>query len=100
MEKDNKLKEVMNVVYANMKSLKDTFSKVNFLKTPIVSPQHISERNKWKRHKDIMKYQQDILKIQENMLEQQRSTSRMTLWILVLTICSILITIMLTLLRE
>ena len=53
----------------------------------------IQEDNVWKRHKQILDIQNSTLEIQAGILNEQKSTTKLTIWILVLTVVGILVTI-------
>ena len=59
----------------------------------IESPDVIKERNAWERHSELMEVQNAIITIQEEILKEQRSTSKMTFAILILTIIAILVSV-------
>ncbi|MCD6227185.1 hypothetical protein J7J90_01705 [Candidatus Micrarchaeota archaeon] len=56
-------------------------------------PDVIKEKNAWKRHSELMEVQNTIITIQEKILKEQRSTSKMTFAILILTIIAILVSV-------
>jgi hypothetical protein len=69
--------------------------KLKNIKSPIV----IQEQNNWERHAELIGIQDSILKIQGKILEEQKSTSKMTLIIIILTILSLISTILTLILK-
>lgn len=63
----------------------------------IESSEVILERNSWQRHEELMNIQDTVLKIQDGILSEQKSTSKMTHYILILTIISVVISVILLL---
>ena len=57
----------------------------------IESPDVIREKNNWERHSELMGVQDAVVKIQEQILKEQKSTSKMTLIILILTISAVIV---------
>lgn len=53
----------------------------------------VSEKNAWKRHEEILNVQSAVLEIQKEILKEQRSTTKLTLWIFGLTIMGIIISL-------
>ena len=53
----------------------------------------IYEQNAWERHKETMEIENAILNVQNYILEEQKSTSKLTFWILVLTIIIIMLSL-------
>jgi len=107
-DKKNKdeLKKTLKVMQDYSENIKKTFQNLKLLIPKIKIPEFhipdiskiesldvIKERNAWKRHSELMEVQNTIITIQEEILKEQRSTSKMTLAILILTIITILISI-------
>lgn len=59
----------------------------------IESPDVMKEKNNWERHSELMEVQDGFLRVQGEILKEQKSTSKMTLVILILTICAIFIAV-------
>ncbi|MCX6812783.1 MAG: hypothetical protein NTW79_04200 [Candidatus Berkelbacteria bacterium] len=89
---------------ANMASILPKFPKIDIPKFQIPEPQEwkfvpppnydlIHEQNEWKRHKEILDVQNAVIEIQTGILKEQKSTSKLTLFIFILTIIGILVTI-------
>ena len=57
------------------------------------SPDIIREENAWERHKEILDIQNSLLKIQSEVLEEQKSNTKLTQWVLRLTIFGIIIAV-------
>ena len=57
------------------------------------NPNIVREQNAWKRHKEILDIQNSQLKIQSEVLEEQKSNTKLTYWVLVLSIVGIIIAI-------
>lgn len=68
-----------------------TFEDREFVLPP--NPDVIREENAWERHKEILDIQNSLLKIQSEVLEEQKSNTKLTQWVLKLTIAGIAIAI-------
>lgn len=53
------------------------------------------DRDAWKRHKEILDIENSLLIIQKETLKEQKSTTKLTQWILFLTVIGIIITLIL-----
>lgn len=67
----------------------DVFSKIEKMESPMVK----IEENNWKRHNEEIDAQLNNLSILEEILIEQKSTSRMTKIIIILTVSSIIVSI-------
>lgn len=105
---DEKLKRTFEAMQKSSESIRQTFENIQKsmpkIKIPefhfdipdlskIESSDVIKERNNWERHEELMNIQDTVLKIQDGILNEQKSTSKMTLYILILTIISVGISI-------
>lgn len=57
----------------------------------------VREQNEWERHKEILDVENAVLGIQVEILKEQKSTTRLTQWILFLTILGIIATVLFSL---
>ena len=100
---DEKLKQTFEAIQKSSESIRQTFENIKKSMpkftipefhfdipdiSKIESPEVIKERNNWERHEELMSIQDTVLKIQDGILNEQKSTSKMTLYILILTIIS------------
>lgn len=53
----------------------------------------IREQNAWGRHKQVLDVENAVLGVQTEILKEQKSTTKLTKWILFLTILGIIITL-------
>ncbi len=53
----------------------------------------ISEKNAWTRHGEILNVQSAVLEIQKEILKEQKSTTKLTVWILCLTVLGIMVSL-------
>ena len=57
------------------------------LKIPaIVNPDVIREQNSWERHKEVLDVQNALLGVQSELLQEQKTNTKLTQWVFVLTI--------------
>lgn len=63
-------------------------------------PDVVREQNTWKRHQEILNVQSAVLEIQTKILREQKSTTRLTLWILSLSIAGIMISIVSIIIKK
>ena len=61
------------------------------------NPDIICEQNAWERHKEILDVENAVLGIQTEILKEQKSTTKLTQWILFLTILGIIVTVLFSL---
>ena len=54
----------------------------------------VREQNAWERHKEILDVENAVLGIQTEILKEQKSTTKLTQWILFLTILGIIATVL------
>lgn len=57
----------------------------------------VREQNAWERHKEILDVENAVLGIQTEILKEQKSTTKLTQWILFLTILGIIATVLFSL---
>ena len=57
----------------------------------------VREQNAWERHKEILDVENALLGIQTEILKEQKSTTKLTQWILFLTILGIIATVLFSL---
>ena len=57
----------------------------------------VREQNSWERHKEILDVENAVLGIQTEILKEQKSTTKLTQWILFLTILGIIATVLFSL---
>ena len=97
------IKKIQNYSESMRETFKKITSKKPTIKLPkfempnlekIESPVVTMEKNNWERHSEIIAIQDAILKIQERILNEQKSTSKMTLIILIITTIALMISIL------
>ena len=97
------IKKIQNYSESMRETFKKITSKIPTIKLPkfempnlekIESPVVTMEKNNWERHSEIIAIQDAILKIQERILNEQKSTSKMTLIILIITTIALMISIL------
>lgn len=56
------------------------------------NPDIVREQNTWERHKEVLDVENAVLGIQTEILKEQKSTTKLTKWILFLAILGIIVT--------
>jgi len=97
------IKKIQNYSENMRETLKKIIPEIPSIKLPkfempnlekIESPVVTMEKNNWERHSEIMAIQDAVLKIQERILNEQKSTSKMTFIILIITTIALIISIL------
>lgn len=59
----------------------------------LISPDVVREQNSWERHKEMIDIQNALLGVQSQLLNDQKSNSRLSKWIFILSIVGTVISI-------
>lgn len=102
--KDKDILKTIEKIQDYSKNIQETFKKIvpkiptlNIpqIKLPridkVQSSDIIKEKNNWERHAELINIQDAVLKIQGKILDEQRSTSKRTLIILIITVIALII---------
>jgi len=59
----------------------------------MISPDIVRERNSWERHKEVLNVQNAVLGVQSKLLKEQKTNTKLTEWVLILTVAIVLISL-------